>query len=312
MSEQHIPVMLKECISALNIDPTQTYVDATFGRGGHSKAILSQLTTGRLLVIDQDLDAIKEAQKLKESYPNLIIVHANYSSLSNILKEHNISCVGGILVDCGVSSVQLDEGERGFSYRFDAQLDMRMNQTQKLSAYDIVNHAPAGELLRILYTYGEENNAKMIVRGIMKAREQKPIETTFQLVEVIKSSLPNKILKQPGHPAKQTFQAIRIAVNQELDHLESFLTQATEALCVNGVLVTLTFHSLEDRLVKQHFKSLSTPPKTNKRIPQQEVELGYVSLSKQPIVADEQELSDNPRSKSAKLRAIQRTTRRAL
>jgi 16S rRNA (cytosine1402-N4)-methyltransferase len=312
MSEQHIPVMLKECISALNINPTQTYVDATFGRGGHSKAILAELTTGHLLVIDQDLDAIKEAQKLAMKHPNMIVVHANYSELNNILKEHNISCVAGILVDCGVSSVQLDEGERGFSYRFDALLDMRMNQNQKLSAYDIINHAPPGELLRILYTYGEENNAKMIVRGIMKAREIKPIETTFQLVDVIKSSLPNKILKQVGHPAKQTFQAIRIAVNQELDHLESFLTQATSALCSEGVLVTLTFHSLEDRLVKQHFKSLSTQPKTNKRLPEQTIELEYELLGKQPQIASDQELQENPRSKSAKLRAIQRKTRRAL
>lgn len=306
MSQYHIPVMLKECIQTLNIDPTQTYVDATFGRGGHSQEILKQLTTGRLIVIDQDLDAIAEAKKLALKHSNLIVVHDNYSSLKNILRDLNIPCVAGILVDCGVSSVQLDEGERGFSYRFDAPLDMRMNQTQKLNAYDIVNTAPAGELLRILYTYGEEKHAKMIVRGIMRAREQQPIETTLQLVDVIKSSLPNKILKQVGHPAKQTFQAIRIAVNQELEHLESFLTQATDVLCPKGVLVTLTFHSLEDRLVKQHFKSLSTPPKTNKRLPESHVQLEYTTLTKQPMIADEQELMDNPRSKSAKLRAIQR------
>jgi 16S rRNA (cytosine1402-N4)-methyltransferase len=310
MSKLHVPVMLKECISALNIDPTKTYVDATFGRGGHSQAILDQLTTGKLIVIDQDLDAIKEANKLSQKYSNLIVVHDNYSSLKTILQNLNISCVSGILVDCGVSSVQLDEGERGFSYRFDAPLDMRMNQTQKLSAYEILNHATPAELLRILYTYGEENNAKMIVRGIMRAREIKPIETTFELVDVIKSSLPNKILKQVGHPAKQTFQAIRIAVNQELDHLESFLNQATQALCPDGVLVTLTFHSLEDRLVKQHFKALSTPPKTNKRLPESHVELEYMTLTKQPMIADDQELAENPRSKSAKLRAIQRLNRR--
>jgi len=304
MSEQHIPVMLKECMYYLNIQPTLNYVDATFGRGGHSKAILEQLTTGKLLVIDQDLAAIEAAMKLQKDYPNLIVEHANYSQLQSLLQKHNIPCVGGILVDCGVSSVQLDEGERGFSYRFNAKLDMRMNQNQTLTAYDVVNTYTPAQLLHLLFTYGEENNAKMIVRGMMKAREVKPIETTFELVEVIKSSLPAKILKQQGHPAKQTFQAIRIAVNQELDHLESFLKQATACLCPQGRCVTLTFHSLEDRLVKQHFKALSTPPKTNKRLPQQEVILDYQTLHSKAIVADEQEIKINPRAKSAKLRAI--------
>jgi 16S rRNA (cytosine1402-N4)-methyltransferase len=306
MSEQHIPVMLKECIDMLHIDPTQTYVDATFGRGGHAVAILKQLTTGKLIVIDQDLTAIEAANVLAKTYKNLIVVHDNYSSLKQILVSLNIHCVAGILVDCGVSSVQLDDGERGFSYRYDAQLDMRMNQNQVLNAYTIVNTYTPAQLLHILYTYGEENHAKMIVRGIMKAREIKPIETTFQLVDVIKSSLPNKILKQVGHPAKQTFQAIRIAVNQELDHLESFLHQATDVLCPKGVLVTLSFHSLEDRLVKQHFKALSTPPKTNKRLPIQEVNIQYTLLNTKAISAQPSELSINPRAKSAKLRAIQK------
>lgn len=304
MSEQHIPVMLKECMHYLNIQPTLNYVDATFGRGGHSKAILEQLTTGKLLVIDQDLAAIEAALKLQKDYPNLIVEHANYSQLQSLLQKHNLTCVAGVLVDCGVSSVQLDEGERGFSYRFDALLDMRMNQTQTLTAYDVVNTYTPAQLLHILYTYGEENNAKMIVRGIMKAREVKPIQTTFELVDIIKSSLPAKILKQQGHPAKQTFQAIRIAVNQELDHLESFLKQATSCLCPQGRCVTLTFHSLEDRLVKQHFKALATPPKTNKRLPVQEVTLEYQTLHSKAIVADEQEIEVNPRAKSAKLRAI--------
>lgn len=306
MSEQHIPVMLQQCIDMLDIDPTKTYVDATFGRGGHSTAILKQLTTGRLVVIDQDLAAIAAAQSLQTQYPNLVIIHDNYSNLKNILEELNIDCVGGILVDCGVSSVQLDEGERGFSYRFDAQLDMRMNQTQKLTAYEVVNTYTPSQLLHILYTYGEEQHAKMIVRGIIKARDIKPIETTFQLVDTIKASLPNKILKQVGHPAKQTFQAIRIEVNQELKHLEEFLTQATSSLCSQGTLVTLTFHSLEDRLVKQHFKTLATPPKTNKRLPSLDYTLNYSLKTSKAVVADESELAMNPRSKSAKLRAIQK------
>lgn len=306
MSEQHIPVMLKQCIDMLDINPTKTYVDATFGRGGHSKAILEQLTTGQLIVIDQDLAAIEVAQMLQVQYPNLIIVHDNYSNLKKILNNLNIECVDGILVDCGVSSVQLDEGERGFSYRFDAPLDMRMNQTQKLSAYEVVNTYTPSQLLHILYTYGEEKHAKMIVRGIMKARESKPIETTFQLVDTIKASLPNKILKQVGHPAKQTFQAIRIEVNQELKHLEEFLTQATSSLCSQATLVTLTFHSLEDRLVKQHFKTLATPPKTNKRLPSLDYTLDYSLKTSKAVIADEGELENNPRSKSAKLRAIQK------
>ena len=306
MSEHHIPVMLKQCIDMLDINPTKTYVDATFGRGGHSKAILEQLTTGQLIVIDQDLAAIEAAQMLQAQYPNLIIVHDNYSNLKNILNNLNIDCVAGILVDCGVSSVQLDEGERGFSYRFDALLDMRMNQTQKLSAYEVVNTYTPSQLLHILYTYGEEKHAKMIVRGIMKARESKPIETTFQLVDTIKASLPNKILKQVGHPAKQTFQAIRIEVNQELKHLEEFLTQATSSLCSQATLVTLTFHSLEDRLVKQHFKTLATPPKTNKRLPSLDYSLDYSLKTSKAVIADEDELETNPRSKSAKLRAIKK------
>ena len=304
MSEQHIPVMPKECIHALHIDPTKTYVDATFGRGGHARLILEKLTTGTLIVIDQDVDAIKAARVLADNHPNMIVVHDNYSNIKSILTTLNIPCVQGILVDCGVSSVQLDEGDRGFSYRMDAKLDMRMNQTQALSAYDIVNSASASELFKILITYGEENNAKMIVRGIVRAREQKPIETTFELVDIIKSSLPAKVLKKVGHPAKQTFQALRIAVNQELDHLEQFIKDATDVLCSNGRLVALTFHSLEDRIVKHHFKSLSTPPKTNKRLPHHDIQLNYHLVGKQPIIASEHELEHNPRSKSAKLRII--------
>lgn len=300
----HIPVMLSECIEALCIKPTHTYVDATFGRGGHSQAILAKLTTGKLIVIDQDLDAIAAANALATQYPNLIVVHDNYSNLKAILNQHNIPCVSGILVDCGVSSVQFDEGQRGFSYRFDAPLDMRMNQTQSLSAYDIVNTASPTELFHILIHYGEETNAKMIVRGIVRARSNKPIATTFELVDVIKASLPAKVLKKVGHPAKQTFQALRIAVNQELDHLQRFLVDATDVLCPQGVLVALTFHSLEDRAVKHHFKALSTPPKTNKRLPLSPVTLAYRVEGKQPYVASAEELAINPRSKSAKLRSI--------
>lgn len=300
----HIPVMLSQCIEALRINPTHTYVDATFGRGGHAQAILAQLTSGKLIVIDQDLDAIAAAHALAMHHPNLIVVHDNYSNLKAILEHLAIPCVSGILVDCGVSSVQFDEGLRGFSYRFDAQLDMRMNQTQTLTAYDIVNTATPGDLFRILIHYGEETNAKMIVRGIVRARELKPIATTFELVDVIKASLPAKVLKKVGHPAKQTFQALRIAVNQELDHLQRFLEDATEVLCPQGVLVALTFHSLEDRLVKHHFKTLSTPPKTNKRLPFHPVTLAFHCEGKQPLVASSEEVIHNPRSKSAKLRYI--------
>lgn len=304
---KHIPVMLEECIQALNINPQGIYVDATFGYGGHSTAILKQLTSGKLYVIDADTSAIETAKALQQEYPDTLeVIFDNYANIAKRLAGFNVSGVDGILVDCGVSSMQLDEAERGFSYRFDAKLDMRMNQTQALDAFTIVNTYPPEALLDILYRYGEEKFAKGIVKEIIKTREIQPIETTFQLVDVIKKGYPIKALSKKGHPAKQTFQALRIAVNDELQSLNRILEDGLSLLNPHGVMAIITFHSLEDRMVKNAFKEKAVPPKTNKRIPLKEVSLNFELVSKKAILPSEEELNNNPRSASAKLRVIQR------
>ncbi len=304
---KHIPVLLKECINVLKIKPDGIYVDATFGYGGHSQAILNHLTTGKLIVFDADASAIKTANELQQHYPNQMhVIFDNYANIKSQLKQLNIEGVDGILVDCGVSSMQLDEAGRGFSYRHDARLDMRMNQTQTIDAQWLINQYSYEQLIDILFKYGEEKFAKNIAREIIKTRALKPIETTFELVDIIKKAYPIKALSKQGHPAKQTFQAIRIAVNDELQSLNQMLTDGLTLLNSQGVMAIITFHSLEDRMVKQAFNDQAKPPKTNKRVPLKDVYLEYTLISKKPILPSQEELDYNPRSASAKLRAIER------
>jgi len=304
---EHLPIMLNEVLDALSIKSDGIYVDGTFGRGGHSRAILNQLTTGHLVVFDQDERAIETAQKLSLEYPNKMkIIQSNFEHLNEKLDESNIKGIDGILLDLGVSSPQFDDPSRGFSYRFDTRLDMRMNLNQSLDAYQVVNQYPFEKLMYIFQVYGEEKFAKQIARKIEKQREIKPIETSFELVDIIRSAYPSKVLKQKGHPAKQVFQAIRIEVNQELEVLKSVLDQAVNRLNPDGRLVILTFHSLEDRIVKQFFNKLTTidvPSKIPLQVlPTTEFEL----VNRKVITSKEEELESNPRAHSAKLRAIRK------
>lgn len=303
----HQSVLLDESIKYLKVKPDGIYVDGTFGRGGHSLEILKQLTTGKLIAFDLDLDAILAAEPFKKQFPNTFeIVHENIANIDKVLAEKQISGIDGFLLDCGVSSIQFDQQSRGFSYRSDARLDMRMNQQQTLDAYQLVNFASIDELTKILKEYGEEPFAYKIACAIEKARVKAPIVTTFDLVNVIKSALPAKVLSKKGHPAKQSFQALRIAVNDELVSLKKAIDDLISHLNPEGIGVIISFHSLEDRIVKQAIKQLTSAPKTNKRIPQQEVTINFIDLTKKPIVPTQKEMSNNPRSESAKLRAIQR------
>lgn len=304
---EHLPIMLNEVLDALSIKSDGIYVDGTFGRGGHSRAILNQLITGHLVVFDQDERAIETAQKLSLEFPNkMTIIQSNFEHLNEKLDEYNIKGIDGILLDLGVSSPQFDDPSRGFSYRFDTRLDMRMNLNQSLDAYQVVNQYPFEKLMYIFQVYGEEKFAKQIARKIEKQREIKPIETSFELVDIIRSAYPSKVLKQKGHPAKQVFQAIRIEVNQELEVLKSVLDQAVNRLNPDGRLVILTFHSLEDRIVKQFFNKLTTidvPSKIPLQVlPTTEFEL----VNRKVITSNEEELESNPRAHSAKLRAIRK------
>ncbi len=307
---KHYSVMLNEVIDSLNIKEDGIYVDGTLGRGGHTKAILQKLTTGCMYCFDKDIKAIEETKEILKDYLDKVtFIHDDFDKAYKILKEKNINEIDGFLLDLGVSSPQFDDSERGFSYRFNARLDMRMDQSQSLSAYEVVNQYTFSELMRILYEYGEESNAKLIARGIEKARLIKPIETTFELVDVIKKSLPMKVLSKKGHPAKQTFQAIRIEVNNELSQLSQSVYDLCELLKVNGRGSILTFHSLEDRIVKNVFKDLSTAPFVNTKIPllpSQMEQASYSLVNKKPIIATKEELEENNRSHSAKLRIIER------
>ena len=252
----HYSVLLKESIDMLNIKPDGIYVDCTLGGGGHSLEILKKLTTGHLYAFDQDKYAIEKARlRLKDHLDKLTIINTNFANILPALNDLGVEHVDGIIYDLGVSSFQFDIPERGFSYRFDGPLDMRMNQDDSLSAYDIINNYSENELKRILYEYGEEKFAPSIARLIVKTRATKPIETTFELVEVIKKALPAAVLRKPGHPAKQTFQALRIEVNGELDVLKESLEDALKLLNKEGRVVVITFQSLEDRIVKQIYNS---------------------------------------------------------
>lgn len=305
---KHVPVLLHETLDGLSIKPDGVYLDLTLGRAGHSSEILKRLKTGHLIGFDQDEEAIKESQAtLSKISDRFTIIHSNFRNVSEKLRELSITHVDGILMDLGVSSPQFDEGERGFSYRLDAPLDMRMDQSQTLTAYQIINTFSLQDLERIMREYGEERFALSIARNIIKQREVSPIKTTFELVEIIKKSKPAKELKKVGHPAKQVFQAIRIAVNDELNALQVGLHEAIHLLRPHGGrLAIITFHSGEDRIVKAFFKELTTIVGNRIDGPVAEEEKDYRLITTKPIVATDKEVTSNPRSQSAKLRIIER------
>lgn len=307
---EHYSVMLNETIDGLQIKKDGIYVDATLGRAGHAKAIIAKLDQGHLYAFDKDEAAIARSKEiLKDHLDKVTFIHSDFSTMMMQLQDLGIDHIDGFVMDLGVSSPQFDDASRGFSYRFDARLDMRMDQGQELDAYKIVNTYPYEELVRILFQYGEEKYAKQIARKIEAARKIKPITTTFELVDVIRSALPAKVVNKKGHPAKQTFQALRIEVNHELDSLQNGLQQALDMLGHGGIGCVITFHSLEDRIVKEEFKKRSSVAKVDKRIPLKADELekpAYELLNRKPILASETELAANNRSHSAKLRIIKR------
>lgn len=306
MSE-HITVLKEEAVEALNIKDDGIYVDATLGGGGHSSLILSKLKKGHLYSFDQDDYAISRAkEKLDTVGNNYTIIKSNFVNLKERLNELGVYHIDGILYDLGVSSFQFDMEERGFSYRLDGPLDMRMNQNQELSAKTIVNEWPVSKLIEIFYRYGEEKFAKQIAFQIDKVRREKEISTTFELVDIIKSALPQKVLKQKGHPAKQVFQALRVAVNDELTVFEKSLLDALDMLNSDGRAVVITFQSLEDRICKSIFKEKSTLD-----IPEGvpiviKEEAPFELISRKPILPSEEELNNNNRSHSAKMRILRK------
>lgn len=306
MSE-HITVLKEEAVEALNIKDDGIYVDATLGGGGHSSLILSKLKKGHLYSFDQDDYAISRAkEKLDTVGNNYTIIKSNFVNLKERLNELGVYHINGILYDLGVSSFQFDMEERGFSYRLDGPLDMRMNQNQELSAKTIVNEWPVSKLIEIFYRYGEEKFAKQIAFQIDKVRREKEISTTFELVDIIKSALPQKVLKQKGHPAKQVFQALRVAVNDELTVFEKSLLDALDMLNSDGRAVVITFQSLEDRICKSIFKEKSTLdiPEGLPVIIKEEAP--FELISRKPILPSEEELNNNNRSHSAKMRILRK------
>ena len=304
----HISVLLNESIQQLNIKKNGVYVDCTLGGGGHSSEILKRIPNGHLFAFDQDSFAINTAdEKLKKIASNYTLINENFVNIKVALEEENVYGVDGILYDLGVSSFQLDIPERGFSYRFDGPLDMRMDQTAELDAYTVVNTYDEKSLVRILFEYGEEKFARLIARKIVSEREKKPIETTLELVEIIKKALPASALRNSSHPAKQTFQAIRIEVNHELDILKKALEDGLSLLNKNGRMVVITFHSLEDRIVKKLFKEKTTLqlPKDLPYIPEG-YEIEFKLINSKVILPSESEISNNLRSHSAKMRVIEK------
>ena len=305
----HVSVLLDECLDGLAIKPDGIYVDGTLGGAGHSSQIVKRLTTGRLIGIDRDPVALRAAgERLAPFADRVTLVHSNFCQIAQVLKDLDISGVDGILLDLGVSSPQLDDGSRGFSYMVDAPLDMRMNGEDVMSAYDVVNTWSQEELKRILYDYGEERYAPQIAGAICRRREQKPIETTLELVDVIRSTMPAAALREKQHPAKRSFQAIRFAVNDELGSVEKVMKDAVPCLNPGGRLAVITFHSLEDRIVKNAManaaKGCTCPPNFPVCVcgkkPQVKV------LTRKPIVSGEEELERNPRARSAKLRVCEK------
>ncbi|MBQ7737810.1 MAG: 16S rRNA (cytosine(1402)-N(4))-methyltransferase RsmH [Oscillospiraceae bacterium] len=305
---EHVSVLLDECIENLNIKPDGVYVDGTLGLGGHSLEIVKRLASGRLIAIDRDETAIERSrERLKDYADKITFVHGNFRDLDAILDGLKIDKVDGMLFDLGVSSPQLDEGERGFSYMTDAPLDMRMDRSESLTAADVVNTWSEGELMRILRDYGEERYAARIAKSVVTARQKSPIETTGRLVEVIKSAMPAAGLREKQHPAKRSFQAIRIAVNDELGAVREMLLAAMDRLKPGGRLCVISFHSLEDRIVKTAIRErengCTCPPDFPVCV------CGFVQTMKtvsKPIIAGEEELRRNPRARSARLRTAER------
>ena len=305
----HISVLLQECLDGLNIKPDGIYVDGTLGGAGHSSQIAARLTTGRLIGIDRDPVALKAAgERLAPYQDRVTLVHSNFCEVKQILQDLELPGVDGILLDLGVSSPQLDDGARGFSYMADAPLDMRMNSGDALNAHTVVNTWPYEELKRILYDYGEERYAPQIAAAICRRREAAPIETTLELVDVIRSAMPASALREKQHPAKRSFQAIRIAVNDELGSVEKVMADAVECLNPGGRLAVITFHSLEDRIVKNGMaeaaKGCTCPP--NFPVCACGKKPKVKLISRKPIVASQEELDANPRSRSAKLRVCEK------
>lgn len=305
---KHTPVLLNECLEGLNIRPDGIYVDGTLGGGGHSGEILKRLTTGKLIAFDKDDDALNStSEKLKEYSDKIIYVKSDFKNMFEKVRELGFSNVDGILLDLGVSSYQIDTPERGFSYRFDGRLDMRMDKTASLSAYEVVNTYSKEDLIRILYNYGEENFAKAIVNKIVETRTGKNIETTTELVSIVESAIPKKFWGR-GSVAKKTFQAIRIEVNGELDGLDKAIDSMIDLLNPSGRIAIITFHSLEDRIVKQVFKQRTIDCICDKSIPVCicNHHSDAVLVNKKPIEASREELENNTRSSSAKLRILEK------
>ena len=309
MEFTHKSVLLDECIEALNIRPDGVYVDGTLGRAGHSREIVQKLTTGRLICIDLDMAAIDAAkERLAPWMERVTLVHGNFADLGEVLREKEITGVDGMLFDLGVSSPQLDDASRGFSYMKDAPLDMRMDASAALSAYEVVNGWSYEELRRILYEYGEERYAPAIAKNIVRVREQAPIQTTLELVDVIKGAMPAAALREKQHPAKRSFQAIRIAVNGELDALPPMMSAAVDSLNPGGRLAVITFHSLEDRIIKHAMqdmaKGCTCPPNFPVCVCGKKPRVKI--LTRKPIISGETELTENSRARSAKLRVAEK------
>ena len=300
MEFAHKTVLLHETVDMLNVKPDGIYLDGTLGGAGHSLEICKRLATGRLIGVDRDTVALEAAKKRLEAHlEKVTLVHSNFSELGAILDSLDIACVDGMLFDLGVSSPQLDDGERGFSYMADAPLDMRMNRDDSLTAYEIVNTWPCEELRRILFEYGEERYAPLIAAAIERRRAEHPIETTLELASVIRGAMPPQALREKQHPAKRSFQAIRIAVNDELNSVSRMMQTAVGRLAPGGRLAVITFHSLEDRIVKNSMaeaaKGCICPPS-----------FPVCVCGRKPIVSGEQELNENPRARSAKLRVCEK------
>ena len=309
MEYTHRSVLLDECIEGLNIRPDGIYLDGTLGRAGHSREIVKRLTTGRLICVDRD-DAALEAAKtrLADWMDRVTLVHSNFDKVSDILDDLGLKGIDGMLFDLGVSSPQLDDGSRGFSYMADAPLDMRMDRSEGLTAADVVNGYDQNELRRILLQYGEERYAPLIAAAIVRRRSEKPIETTLELVDIIKSAMPGKALREKQHPAKRSFQAIRIAVNDELASMERMIRGAVPKLNKGGRLAVITFHSLEDRIVKtgmaEFAKGCTCPPDFPVCVCGKTPDIKLVS--RKPILPTDQEVEENPRARSAKLRVAEK------
>ena len=309
MEFQHIPVLLPECLEALAIKSDGIYLDGTLGGAGHSSEIVKRLTTGRLIGVDRDPVALKAAgERLAPWKDRVTLVHSNFREIGKVLDDLGIQGVDGMLFDLGVSSPQLDDGKRGFSYMTDAPLDMRMDGGDSLTAYEIVNRWPREELRRILFEYGEERYAPLIAAAIERRREEKPIETTLELVDIIKGAMPAQALREKQHPAKRSFQAIRIAVNDELNAVSDMMHTAIPRLNPGGRLAVITFHSLEDRIVKNAMqeaaKGCTCPPSFPVCVCGKKPQIKI--LTRKPIVSGPQELAENPRARSAKLRAAEK------